>query len=164
MLHLSSETERQSRMAALLERLHAKHSAARPWQETCKVVRQAMVRTRHYSLLENNLFEFKKHFFKPVTGFCIEDCLKGLEPVNVGLVIRCHSSWLCFWKLDAPQMVRPEPKQTVGRAGKTCQQVSKNKNILNQTLVGVIISQSTVSKGTGSIHDEIGMQFPPLLK
>lgn len=38
------ETEKQSRMAALLERLHAKHNASRPWQETCKVVRQAMVR------------------------------------------------------------------------------------------------------------------------
>uniref|UniRef100_A0A665TQ55 Mediator of RNA polymerase II transcription subunit 1 n=1 Tax=Echeneis naucrates TaxID=173247 RepID=A0A665TQ55_ECHNA len=31
-------------MAVLLERLHAKHNASRPWQETCKVVRQAMVR------------------------------------------------------------------------------------------------------------------------
>uniref|UniRef100_A0A3Q3GHS8 Mediator of RNA polymerase II transcription subunit 1 n=1 Tax=Kryptolebias marmoratus TaxID=37003 RepID=A0A3Q3GHS8_KRYMA len=29
-------------MAALLEKLHAKHNASRPWQETCKVVRQAM--------------------------------------------------------------------------------------------------------------------------
>uniref|UniRef100_A0A8D3BEE1 Mediator of RNA polymerase II transcription subunit 1 n=1 Tax=Scophthalmus maximus TaxID=52904 RepID=A0A8D3BEE1_SCOMX len=29
-------------MAAVLERLHAKHNASRPWQETCKVVRQAM--------------------------------------------------------------------------------------------------------------------------
>uniref|UniRef100_A0A7N9AW67 Mediator of RNA polymerase II transcription subunit 1 n=1 Tax=Mastacembelus armatus TaxID=205130 RepID=A0A7N9AW67_9TELE len=29
-------------MVALLERLHAKHNASRPWQETCKVVRQAM--------------------------------------------------------------------------------------------------------------------------
>uniref|UniRef100_A0AAX7TGX1 Mediator of RNA polymerase II transcription subunit 1 n=1 Tax=Astatotilapia calliptera TaxID=8154 RepID=A0AAX7TGX1_ASTCA len=39
----SAETEeKQSRMAALLERLHAKHNASRPWQETCKVVRQAM--------------------------------------------------------------------------------------------------------------------------
>lgn len=38
------EAEKQSRMAALLERLHAKHNASRPWQETCKVVRQAMVR------------------------------------------------------------------------------------------------------------------------
>uniref|UniRef100_A0A7N8X9M9 Mediator of RNA polymerase II transcription subunit 1 n=1 Tax=Mastacembelus armatus TaxID=205130 RepID=A0A7N8X9M9_9TELE len=34
--------EKQSRMVALLERLHAKHNASRPWQETCKVVRQAM--------------------------------------------------------------------------------------------------------------------------
>uniref|UniRef100_A0A4W6BUV5 Mediator of RNA polymerase II transcription subunit 1 n=2 Tax=Lates calcarifer TaxID=8187 RepID=A0A4W6BUV5_LATCA len=41
---LAAETEdtKQSRMAALLERLHAKHNASRPWQETCKVVRQAM--------------------------------------------------------------------------------------------------------------------------
>uniref|UniRef100_A0A8C5EFP0 Mediator of RNA polymerase II transcription subunit 1 n=1 Tax=Gouania willdenowi TaxID=441366 RepID=A0A8C5EFP0_GOUWI len=31
-----------SRMTALLEKLHAKHNAARPWQETSKVVRQAM--------------------------------------------------------------------------------------------------------------------------
>lgn len=45
-----SEAEKQSRMAALLERLHAKHNASRPWQETCKVVRQAMVRQRHLSL------------------------------------------------------------------------------------------------------------------
>ncbi|KAF7665401.1 hypothetical protein LDENG_00143990 [Lucifuga dentata] len=37
-----TETEKQGRMAALLERLHAKHNASRPWQETCKVVRQAM--------------------------------------------------------------------------------------------------------------------------
>uniref|UniRef100_A0A3Q3DIB8 Uncharacterized protein n=1 Tax=Hippocampus comes TaxID=109280 RepID=A0A3Q3DIB8_HIPCM len=36
------ESEKQSRMVALLERLHAKHNAARPWQETSKVVRQAM--------------------------------------------------------------------------------------------------------------------------
>uniref|UniRef100_A0A671YDV9 Mediator of RNA polymerase II transcription subunit 1 n=1 Tax=Sparus aurata TaxID=8175 RepID=A0A671YDV9_SPAAU len=38
----SKEAEKQNRMAALLERLHAKHNASRPWQETCKVVRQAM--------------------------------------------------------------------------------------------------------------------------
>uniref|UniRef100_A0AAY4ADS4 Mediator of RNA polymerase II transcription subunit 1 n=1 Tax=Denticeps clupeoides TaxID=299321 RepID=A0AAY4ADS4_9TELE len=37
-----SEAEKQSRVTALQERLHAKHSASRPWQETCKVVRQAM--------------------------------------------------------------------------------------------------------------------------
>ncbi|KAL6094955.1 med1 [Pungitius sinensis] len=37
-----TESEKQSRMAALLEKLHAKHNASRPWQETCKVVRQAM--------------------------------------------------------------------------------------------------------------------------
>lgn len=37
-----SEAEKQSRVSALLERLHAKHNASRPWQETCKVVRQAM--------------------------------------------------------------------------------------------------------------------------
>ncbi|XP_037133931.1 mediator of RNA polymerase II transcription subunit 1 [Syngnathus acus] len=37
-----TESEKQSRMAALLERLHAKHNASRPWQETSKVVRQAM--------------------------------------------------------------------------------------------------------------------------
>ncbi|KAM8877277.1 mediator of RNA polymerase II transcription subunit 1 [Synchiropus picturatus] len=37
-----TEAEKQSRMAALLERLHAKHNASRPWQETCKVVRQSM--------------------------------------------------------------------------------------------------------------------------
>uniref|UniRef100_A0A8C6TNE8 Mediator of RNA polymerase II transcription subunit 1 n=1 Tax=Neogobius melanostomus TaxID=47308 RepID=A0A8C6TNE8_9GOBI len=36
------ETEKQSRVTALLERLHAKHNASRPWQETSKVVRQAM--------------------------------------------------------------------------------------------------------------------------
>lgn len=36
-------------MTALLERLHAKHNASRPWQETCKVVRQAMVRLRQGS-------------------------------------------------------------------------------------------------------------------
>ncbi|XP_061765670.1 mediator of RNA polymerase II transcription subunit 1 isoform X2 [Nerophis ophidion] len=34
--------EKQSRITVLLERLHAKHNAARPWQETSKVVRQAM--------------------------------------------------------------------------------------------------------------------------
>ncbi|XP_035517561.1 mediator of RNA polymerase II transcription subunit 1 [Morone saxatilis] len=38
----TTESEKQSRMAALLEKLHAKHNASRPWQETCKVVRQAM--------------------------------------------------------------------------------------------------------------------------
>ncbi|KAM4623471.1 mediator of RNA polymerase II transcription subunit 1 [Polymixia lowei] len=37
-----TEAEKQSRVAALLERLHAKHNASRPWQETSKVVRQAM--------------------------------------------------------------------------------------------------------------------------
>ncbi|CAK6956668.1 mediator of RNA polymerase II transcription subunit 1 [Scomber scombrus] len=37
-----TEAEKQSRMAALLEKLHAKHNASRPWQETSKVVRQAM--------------------------------------------------------------------------------------------------------------------------
>uniref|UniRef100_A0A3Q2QRB4 Mediator of RNA polymerase II transcription subunit 1 n=1 Tax=Fundulus heteroclitus TaxID=8078 RepID=A0A3Q2QRB4_FUNHE len=35
---------KQSRMAALLERLHAKHNASRPWEGTINVVRQAMVR------------------------------------------------------------------------------------------------------------------------
>lgn len=38
-------------MVALLERLHAKHNAARPWQETSKVVRQAMVRHTHYIII-----------------------------------------------------------------------------------------------------------------
>ncbi|KAG8008673.1 Mediator of RNA polymerase II transcription subunit 1 [Nibea albiflora] len=38
----ATEAEKQNRMTALLERLHAKHNASRPWQETCKVVRQAM--------------------------------------------------------------------------------------------------------------------------
>ena len=52
------EAEKQNRMAALLERLHAKHNASRPWQETCKVVRQAMVRKRHVYLRENKLFAF----------------------------------------------------------------------------------------------------------
>uniref|UniRef100_A0A3P8ZLN2 Mediator of RNA polymerase II transcription subunit 1 n=1 Tax=Esox lucius TaxID=8010 RepID=A0A3P8ZLN2_ESOLU len=37
-LGLSTEAERQSRVNALLERLHAKHNALRPWQETSKVV------------------------------------------------------------------------------------------------------------------------------
>lgn len=52
---LFPEAEKQTRMAALLEKLHAKHNASRPWQETCKVVRQAMVRQTHLSLRENNL-------------------------------------------------------------------------------------------------------------
>lgn len=43
-----SEAEKQSRMAALLERLHAKHNASRPWQETSKIVRQAMVRQLYF--------------------------------------------------------------------------------------------------------------------
>ncbi|XP_032430373.1 mediator of RNA polymerase II transcription subunit 1 [Xiphophorus hellerii] len=37
-----TEAEKQSRMAALLERLHAKHNASRPWEGTINVVRQAM--------------------------------------------------------------------------------------------------------------------------
>ncbi|KAG7492268.1 hypothetical protein MATL_G00012610 [Megalops atlanticus] len=37
-----TEAEKQGRVNALLERLHAKHNASRPWQETSKVVRQAM--------------------------------------------------------------------------------------------------------------------------
>lgn len=74
MWHLFSEAEKQNRMAALLERLHAKHNASRPWQETCKVVRQAMVSRRHISLLKNDQFEFT-FTLKPVTG--IEDCLKA---------------------------------------------------------------------------------------
>lgn len=47
MSYLFTEAEKQSRMAALLEKLHAKHNASRPWQETSKVVRQAMVRKKH---------------------------------------------------------------------------------------------------------------------
>lgn len=43
-----SEAEKQNRMVALLERLHAKHNASRPWQETSKVVRQAMVRQLYF--------------------------------------------------------------------------------------------------------------------
>uniref|UniRef100_A0A8K9UF93 Mediator of RNA polymerase II transcription subunit 1 n=1 Tax=Oncorhynchus mykiss TaxID=8022 RepID=A0A8K9UF93_ONCMY len=39
--HNLGET-RLFRVNALLERLHAKHNASRPWQETSKVVRQAM--------------------------------------------------------------------------------------------------------------------------
>uniref|UniRef100_A0A096LU77 Mediator of RNA polymerase II transcription subunit 1 n=1 Tax=Poecilia formosa TaxID=48698 RepID=A0A096LU77_POEFO len=38
----TKEAEKQSRMAALLERLHAKHNASRPWEGTINVVRQAM--------------------------------------------------------------------------------------------------------------------------
>uniref|UniRef100_A0A672FSD8 Mediator of RNA polymerase II transcription subunit 1 n=1 Tax=Salarias fasciatus TaxID=181472 RepID=A0A672FSD8_SALFA len=58
---LQAETaEKQSRMAALLERLHAKHNASRPWQETSKVVRQAMekrgmMNTAAHQLLLNSL-------------------------------------------------------------------------------------------------------------
>nr|XP_055031695.1 mediator of RNA polymerase II transcription subunit 1 [Misgurnus anguillicaudatus] len=37
-----SEAEKKSRVTALLERLHAKHNSSRSWQETSKVVRQAM--------------------------------------------------------------------------------------------------------------------------
>ncbi|KAK7122896.1 hypothetical protein R3I94_019870 [Phoxinus phoxinus] len=37
-----SESEKQSRLTALLERLHGKHNSTRSWQETSKVVRQAM--------------------------------------------------------------------------------------------------------------------------
>ncbi|XP_038128567.1 mediator of RNA polymerase II transcription subunit 1 [Cyprinodon tularosa] len=37
-----TEAEKQSCMAALLERLHAKHNASRPWEGTFNVVRQAM--------------------------------------------------------------------------------------------------------------------------
>ncbi|XP_059386649.1 mediator of RNA polymerase II transcription subunit 1 isoform X2 [Carassius carassius] len=37
-----SESEKHSRMTALLERLHGKHNSSRSWQETSKVVRQAM--------------------------------------------------------------------------------------------------------------------------
>ena len=61
-LHLFSEAEKQSRMAAVLEKLHAKHNASRPWQETCKVVRQAMVRQTHLSLKENH-FNLQSTFF-----------------------------------------------------------------------------------------------------
>uniref|UniRef100_A0A8C1ZCM8 Uncharacterized protein n=1 Tax=Cyprinus carpio TaxID=7962 RepID=A0A8C1ZCM8_CYPCA len=35
-------TLKHSRMTALLERLHSKHNSSRSWQETSKVVRQAM--------------------------------------------------------------------------------------------------------------------------
>lgn len=68
-LHRFSEAEKQGRMAALLEKLHAKHNASRPWQETCKVVRQAMVRRRHLSLKKNKLYEFTKQFFISATCF-----------------------------------------------------------------------------------------------
>ncbi|XP_056627467.1 mediator of RNA polymerase II transcription subunit 1 isoform X2 [Triplophysa dalaica] len=37
-----SEAEKNSRGTVLLERLHAKHNSSRSWQETSKVVRQAM--------------------------------------------------------------------------------------------------------------------------
>lgn len=42
-----TEAEKKSRVNALLERLHAKHNSSRSWQETSKVVRQAMVRPTH---------------------------------------------------------------------------------------------------------------------
>lgn len=41
-LHLLTDSEKHSRMTALLERLHSKHNSSRSWQETSKVVRQAM--------------------------------------------------------------------------------------------------------------------------
>ncbi|TRY59409.1 hypothetical protein DNTS_004313 [Danionella cerebrum] len=37
-----SDSEKQSRIVALLERLYCKHNSSRSWQETSKVVRQAM--------------------------------------------------------------------------------------------------------------------------
>ncbi|XP_056325955.1 mediator of RNA polymerase II transcription subunit 1 [Danio aesculapii] len=37
-----SESEKQSRIMTLLERLYCKHSSSRSWQETSKVIRQAM--------------------------------------------------------------------------------------------------------------------------
>lgn len=42
-----TEAEKKSRVTAMLERLHAKHNSSRSWQETGKVVRQAMVRLCH---------------------------------------------------------------------------------------------------------------------
>lgn len=42
-------------MAALLERLHAKHNASRPWQETSKIVRQAMVRQLYFISFKINV-------------------------------------------------------------------------------------------------------------
>uniref|UniRef100_A0A8C2L027 Mediator of RNA polymerase II transcription subunit 1 n=1 Tax=Cyprinus carpio TaxID=7962 RepID=A0A8C2L027_CYPCA len=54
------ESEKQSRMTALLERLHGKHNSSRSWQETSKVVRQAMekrgvINTAGHQLLLNCL-------------------------------------------------------------------------------------------------------------
>ncbi|KAG2460532.1 MED1 polymerase, partial [Polypterus senegalus] len=40
----STEAEKQAKMSSLLERLHNKYNASRPWPETMKLVRQAMVR------------------------------------------------------------------------------------------------------------------------
>lgn len=83
-----SEAERQNRMAALLERLHAKHNASRPWQETCKVVRQAMVRQSHHSVRENNLFVFSNQHLKKRLGQCSTSKMPGsLEPVELGAFI-----------------------------------------------------------------------------
>lgn len=101
-------------MAALLEKLHAKHNASRPWQETCKVVRQAMVRWRNLSLRENNQFDC----INQGTCFNIED--KGFSPP--GCALTNQTDWN-----DA--MVRPELTRqnlTNGRQGRK-KQVCKNK-------------------------------------
>ncbi|ROL47988.1 Mediator of RNA polymerase II transcription subunit 1, partial [Anabarilius grahami] len=55
-----TESEKQSRMTALLEKLHGKHNSSRSWQETSKVVRQAMekrgvINTAGHQLLLNCL-------------------------------------------------------------------------------------------------------------
>lgn len=88
-----SEAEKQSRMAALLERLHAKHNASRPWQETCKVVRQAMVRQSHHSVRENNLFVFSNQHLEKKLGQGSTLKMPGsLEPVELSAFILrfCH--------------------------------------------------------------------------
>uniref|UniRef100_A0A673FWK9 Mediator of RNA polymerase II transcription subunit 1 n=1 Tax=Sinocyclocheilus rhinocerous TaxID=307959 RepID=A0A673FWK9_9TELE len=56
----ANESEKHSRMTALLERLHGKHNSSRSWQETSKVVRQAMekrgvINTAGHQLLLNCL-------------------------------------------------------------------------------------------------------------
>ena len=77
LLFFFSEAEKQTRMAALLEKLHAKHNASRPWQETCKVVRQAMVRQTHVSVGENNLHSQSISLLNlHVAAFNMKRCLR----------------------------------------------------------------------------------------
>lgn len=82
-----SESEKQSRIMTLLERLYCKHSSSRSWQETSKVIRQAMekrgaVNTGGHQLLLNCL-ETLQRALKVSTLPSMTDRLESIARQNM---------------------------------------------------------------------------------